>query len=256
MSGLETENICKAFGKVKALVNVSISIQTNEIVAVVGDNGAGKSTLINVLSGHYAPDSGQINVFGERFRRLNTALAIQKGITTVYQDLALVNCRDVMANLFMGREPVRGGFWIRRSSMEKEANRILKSLNIKIPSVYTKVGMLSGGQRQGIAIARAILQGGKIHIFDEPTAAMGIKESTETLNRISSLRSLGMGVLLVSHNLQHVFSLADRIYIMRHGYVVGNLQVSAVTPSEVVELMTGINSMINNYGFGGTQDVV
>ncbi|KAF1084771.1 Arabinose import ATP-binding protein AraG [Sporotomaculum syntrophicum] len=161
-------------------------------MAIVGDNGAGKSTLIKLLSGALAPDHGQIMVGDKSYSSMTPGKAISLGISTVYQDLALVDCRDVVSNIFLGREPVYAGFLMDKRRMQKEAAQVLQDLQINIPSLHTPVGLLSGGQRQGVAVARDVFQGGKVIIFDEPTAAMGLQESAKIIKLLQKLRQGGL----------------------------------------------------------------
>ena len=181
---ISLRNITKSYGNIRALQGINLDIHMGEVLALVGDNGAGKSTLIKVLSGAIKPSKGEVEIAGNVYSSLNPALAISLGISTVYQDLALVDSRDVAANLFLGRELVKFGFWLDKSLMTKKAKQLLKSLNVNILDPNRMVSQLSGGQRQGIAVARAINQGGKVIIFDEPTAAMGVNESRQILNLI------------------------------------------------------------------------
>lgn len=236
VSGLQ-----KSFGQVEALRGIELDIYKGQILALVGDNGAGKSTFLKILSGAYNPDLGVITVEGKSYGRLTPTRAFKSGIVTVYQDLALVDCMDVASNIFLGCEPTRAKFFIDRSKMLSRTAGLLKGLDINIPSLNAEVGSLSGGQRQCIAVARAINRGGKIFIFDEPTAAMGIRESEQVLGLIRGLAGSGLTVLVASHNLHHVFALADRICVMRHGKLAGDLIKAETTPDEVMGLLTGAN---------------
>jgi ABC-type sugar transport system ATPase subunit len=239
---LSVRNIYKSFRNIKALRGINLNIYPGQILAIVGDNGAGKSTLIKILSGVYAPDSGEIKIGNETFKKLTPSLAINKGIATVYQDLALVNCRDVACNVFLGKEPLIFKLFVDKKRMIKESRNILKRLKISVPSVTTPVGLLSGGQQQGVAIAKAANRGGRIMIFDEPTAAIGVKESAQVLHLIRNLGNEGYSVVIISHNLHHVFSIADRICIMKHGKLVGDLKKNLTSPDEIVRLMTGVST--------------
>lgn len=188
---LETEDIHKSFNHVQALKGVSMKAYGGEVLAIVGDNGAGKSTLIKILSGVLKPDCGVIRLEGKEYEKLTPRKASESGISTVYQDLALGNTMDVAANLFLGNERTRGGF-LQKKVMNEEAKRLLEDLDIHIPDVTVPVGNLSGGQRQGVAVARLVHRGGKILIFDEPTAAMGLNESNAVLRLIKKLAARGM----------------------------------------------------------------
>jgi ABC-type sugar transport system ATPase subunit len=232
--------ICKTFGHVRALQNVSLRINSAEVVGLVGDNGAGKSTLIKIISAAYQPDAGAIVIDGHPvvFRSPHDAMAA--GIATVYQNLALVDQRDVAANIFLGNELVRRGI-LDRPRMVQEAGRLLQELRSDIPSPQTQVGLLSGGQRQAVAIARAIRQRGstRLVIMDEPVAALGIEETRKVLRLITRLKAQGLAVIVISHNLEHVFSVADTIVVMRRGRVVGVRPRAETNAAEIVRLIVG-----------------
>jgi ABC-type sugar transport system ATPase subunit len=235
---LAMRGINKEFGHVRALDNVDFDVMTAEILALVGDNGAGKSTLMKIASGVYQPDRGDIYVDGAHVHLTTPHAARGCGIATVYQDLALADDRDVASNLFLGREPTR--YWmVDRKRMDREAREILNRLRSTIPSVRTRVGLLSGGQRQAVAIGRAVSQGGRLFILDEPTAALGVRESANVLRLITELRDQGSAVIIVSHNLNHVFSIADRIAVMRRGRNVATRRKVESSADEIVSLITG-----------------
>lgn len=233
---LEARGIGKVFGHVRALRDVSFSLEPGEVLAVVGDNGAGKSTLIKILSGTYDPSEGEILVRGERRSFARPGDAAAAGIATVYQDLALVDARDVAANLFLGREPHRGPF-IDRRKLYRDAEAVLSGLTVRLPSVRVPVYMLSGGQRQAVAIARVLLTGADVVILDEPTAALGVQESERVLRLVRDLRSSGKAVILISHNLQQVWQTADRIMVMHLGQVAGIRRREDSTVDEIVRLI-------------------
>ena len=235
---LVARDIRKAFGHVQALSDAGIEVRAGEIVALVGDNGAGKSTLIKVLSGAHRPDSGEIIVRGQSATIHNPNDAFDLGIATVYQDLALLATRDVVANLYVGRELTKNGLLDRRR-MTEEANRVVRQLRTNLPSVTTPVRFLSGGQRQAVAIARVVHFGAEILLLDEPTAALGVKESHEMLTLIENLKEQDKGIIVVSHNLAHVFRICDRITVLRHGETVATLVKSETNSTEVVRLITG-----------------
>lgn len=228
-------NISKNFGKIIALNDVSLNIQRGKITAIVGDNGSGKSTLIKILSGTLKPDKGNIYFEGKDYEYMTPKLAYENGISTVYQDLSLDNYRDVPGNIFLGKELTKLGFIIDYKKMNDMTMSLLESLDINIPYLKTPVGYLSGGQRQSVAIARAILQGKKLIIFDEPTAAMGIKESKATNNLIKSLPAKGFTVLVISHDMQQVFDIADRIFVMRNGEIIEDVLKSETTILKLIE---------------------
>jgi ABC-type sugar transport system ATPase subunit len=234
------KGIDKWFGHVHALDNVDLSIYENEIVALVGDNGAGKSTLIKILSGLIKADQGETYFKDKLVNIQNSRDARNLGIGTVYQDLALVDCLDVSANLFLGKELVRGGIFTNREKMEGEAKKILERLQVKIKSPKITAGYLSGGQRQAIAIGRVILEDSKVFVLDEPTAALGVRETGEVLNLIKDLKASGRTIIIISHQLEEVFSLVDRILVLRQGKKVGERLVSKTTKEEIIGMITGI----------------
>lgn len=235
---VEVNDIRKSFQHVQALRGVSMKAFSGEVLAIVGDNGAGKSTLIKVLSGVVRPDAGTIRIGENEFAELTPKQAIAAGVSTVYQDLALGNTMDVTSNLFLGDEMTRGGF-LQKKKMDRMTRELVESLNIQIPDVTVPVGNLSGGQRQGVAVARLVHKGGKVLIFDEPTAAMGLNESTAVLKLMKKLAADGFVVIEISHNLPQVFHVADRICVMRQGQVIKELVTEETTMDEVVSLITG-----------------
>jgi D-xylose transport system ATP-binding protein len=235
---LAAEGISKSYGQIEALSDADLWIGANETVALVGDNGAGKSTLIKVLSGAVTPDTGAIRINGAEARLVNPRDAHRLGINVVYQDLALVDTLDVATNIFLGRTPKRRGM-VDRKRMYREATSVISGLAINVPSAQSLVGELSGGQRQAVAIARAIQAGGKLLIMDEPTAALGVQEAGRVLELVEKLKASGVAILMVSHNLEHVFAVADRIVVLRRGRVVGSRRRAATTQSEIVHMIVG-----------------
>lgn len=235
---LEARNIAKSYLHVRALEDVNFRIYPGETVALVGDNGAGKSTLMKILCGAVQPDAGTVAVDGKPVTLRNPNDANALGIAVVYQDLALVNHRDIACNVFLGREPTRG-IVVDKGRMVRESREVLQRLKINIPSVYAPVGLLSGGQRQAVAIARAVQQGGRLIIMDEPTAALGVQEQAKVLDLIASLQADGTALIIVSHNLQHVFHFADRVVVLRGGRNAGERIRSETTPEEIVRLIVG-----------------
>ena len=219
---LEAKGISKAFGHVQALDNVDFELYPSEVVALIGDNGAGKSTLVKILSGIYRKDTGQIYIDGNpvEIRGPKDAERIA-GISTVYQDLALVDVRDVGSNIYLHMEPSWLGLFINFKKMYADAQRVVSTLRIDMPSVRVNVGELSGGQRQGVAIARALARGRRIFILDEPTAALGVEQQHKVNELIANLKAEGKTIMVISHNLEHVFTVADRLVILRRGRRVG-----------------------------------
>jgi ABC-type sugar transport system ATPase subunit len=234
---LAARGISKAYGHVQALSDVDFHVGHAETVALVGDNGAGKSTLLKIICGALHPDAGEILLEGDPVSFATPREAAKCGIAVVYQDLALVDTRDIAANVFLGREP--GRIFVSRRLMRREARRVLDELRISVPSVRTLVGQLSGGQRQTVAIARAVHQGGRLVIMDEPTAALGVEGQRKILELINDLREQGSSVVVISHNLEHVFSVADRIVVLRGGRLAGAREKTDATPEEIVQMIVG-----------------
>ena len=238
MTLFEARRLSKRYGGVEALRGVDLTIHPGEVVGLMGDNDAGKSTLMKVLCGAVSPDEGTLLVDGAPFTMRSPRDATQHGIAVVYQDLALVDQRDVACNVFLGREP-RRHIVVDRKRMRREARAVLDDLSIRISSVRLPVGELSGGQRQCIAIARAVHQGGRLVLLDEPTAALGPEQQANVLRLITDLRSRGTSVVVVSHNVDHVLSVANRVVVMRAGAVQGIRDVSSTTAAEIVGLIVG-----------------
>jgi D-xylose transport system ATP-binding protein len=236
---LRMRGVRKSFGSVSALEDVRFEAYAGEVHAVVGDNGAGKSTMVKVITGIHVADSGEISVLGEPLALRHTAAQAQEfGIAVVYQDLALVECLDIATNMALGNLPRRMGLLDRRS-MERAAATVLRDLNVRVANVRTPVGLLSGGQRQVVAIARAVRMDKPIMLLDEPTAALGIQESRHVAEIIRELRDAGKAVVCISHDLEFVFGHADRITVLRLGRTVGTRRVSDVTRDEVIGMITG-----------------
>jgi ABC-type sugar transport system ATPase subunit len=245
---LECKNLTKRFGGLVAVDDVSAEIHAGEVVGLVGDNGAGKSTLIKMISGVYQPNDGDIFFESKRVTFAGPREARDMGIETIYQDLALAENLDVGSNIFLGREiknRLIGGAinTLNRSKMRDESSKVLKRLDIHIPSLSQQIRNLSGGQRQGVAIARAIYWNAKMVIMDEPTAALGVSEQHKVLQLVRTLAGQGVPVLIISHNMQDVFAVADRIIVMRRGKKVGELIARESTPDEVVSLMVGAEAV-------------
>jgi ABC-type sugar transport system ATPase subunit len=233
---LEARRLSKSYGHVHALRDVSFDIRAGEILALLGDNGAGKSTLVKILSGLYAPDGGTLAFEGQSVRFSGPRDAAARGIATVYQDLALVDTRDVAANLFLGSE-FRWGPFVNRHKARQEARALLDQLGVKIPSVKVPVSMLSGGQRQGVAVARALVHGAEVVIFDEPTAALGVTQTAQVLKLLRDLKEQGKAVVIVSHNLREIWDIADRFLVLHLGTLAGLRERQATTLDEIVKLI-------------------
>jgi len=241
---LEARNVQKHFGRVVALRDVDFSLRPNEVHALVGDNGAGKSTLIKIISGVYQADGGEVAIDGRPVTIANPREARELGIETVYQDLALADQLDASSNLFLGRElllhpPLSWFGFLDKKAMRRRAQEEMRRLKIGIKSVDQKVLSLSGGQRQAVAVARAIAWGTRIVIMDEPTAALGVRESSMVLELIKEVRSQGIAVIMVSHNLPEVFAVADRITVLRNGKTIVSLATSETSLEDIVGMMTG-----------------
>ena len=235
---LELIGINKSFGPVKVLHDVDFTVRAGEVTALVGDNGAGKSTLIKCIAGIHPMDSGQVRFMGNPVTIHSPKEAANLGIEVVYQDLALADNLDVVQNMFLGRE--RGSRWLMdESSMEKAARETLASLSVRtVKSVRTPVAALSGGQRQTVAIAKAVLWDSKVVLLDEPTAALGVAQTRQVLDLVRRLAEQGLGVVLISHNMADVFEVADRISTLYLGRMVADLPIKETTHSQVVELIT------------------
>lgn len=239
-SVLEIRDISKAFGQVQALNHVSFPIVRGKVTALLGDNGAGKSTLVKILSGAFSPDEGDVLLNGEQIDLRHPSDAIRHGIATVYQDLALVNTLDVGRNVFLGIPPTRfWGFVIDYPRLYRESHRLLGDLKVAIPSVHASVAQLSGGQRQAVALARAMAKDAEIILMDEPTAALGVTQTAVVNQLTRELSSAGKTVVVISHNLEEIFRVADTIVVMRLGRCVGIRPAEGVSHEEIVGLITG-----------------
>jgi D-xylose transport system ATP-binding protein len=241
---LELKGISKRFGAVQALSEVDFEVFLNEVVGLVGDNGAGKSTLVKVIAGTYHPDSGKYIFDGQEVSVNNPREASDLGIQTVYQDLALCDNLDVVANLYLGREetqPVIPGLFnsINEITMEQRALHFIKDLHVNIPSIRSRIATLSGGQRQSVAVARAVMWNSKVVILDEPTAALGVEQTHQVKELILRLREQGLGVVVISHNLVDIFDVSDRIVVLRLGKRVATFQTHVSNPEQVVAAITG-----------------
>jgi D-xylose transport system ATP-binding protein len=235
---LELKAVNKSFGPVQVLHDVDLAIRPGEVTALVGDNGAGKSTLVKCIAGIHPMDSGEIFWAGEPVRLTGPRDAAALGIEVVYQDLALADNLDIVQNMFLGREPVR--HWVLDEvAMEKQAKRTLADLSVvTIRSVRQPVGSLSGGQRQAVAVAKAVLRQAKLVVMDEPTAALGVTQTRVVLDLIKQLKSQGIAVLVISHNLSDVFEVADRVAVLRLGRMAGVGPLAQFDTESIVDLMT------------------
>jgi simple sugar transport system ATP-binding protein len=239
---LEARSMSRSYGHVEALRDASISVHAGEVVALVGDNGAGKSTFVKILSGVVQPSGGTILVNGEPREFKSPIDARVAGVETVYQDLALASNLTVAENMFLGRERVRrprGSGWLDRRAMNTETRRELDRLQITIRSVTANCGELSGGQRQAIAVARAVAFGSRVVLMDEPTAALGVQQQENVGRLIRQVRDSGMGVVLISHNLPQVQEICDRVVVLLHGSTVADLSPKDSPIEEIISWITG-----------------
>src|SRR6476469_8365370 len=247
---LELDEVSKAFGPVQALDRVDFAVHAGEVVGLVGDNGAGKSTLVKAIAGINTIDEGTIRFDGREVSITKPQDATALGIATVYQDLALADNLDVVANLFLGREEVAPGFGtfsrqLDEARMEHETAQLLSNLAVTIPSLRSEVGTLSGGQRQQVAVARSLLGEPKVVLLDEPTAALGVAQTAQVLNLIRRLRERELGVVVISHNLADVVEVADRIFVLRLGRAGGEFDAQQTTEEHVVGAITGVGEKDN-----------
>jgi len=240
---LELRGITKRFGAAQALSGVDLDVFAGEVLALVGDNGAGKSTLVKTIAGIFPPEGGEMRFGGVPIALRGPRDATRLGIATVYQDLALCDNLDVVANLFLGREErATPSMMLDEEAMEKRALAVLHVLNVKLPSVRAAMGGLSGGQRQSVAVARALMGEAKLVMLDEPTAALGVVQTTQVLELILRLKQQGLAVIVISHNLADVFRVADRIVVLRQGRLVGDFETHATARETVVGRITGADA--------------
>lgn len=239
---LEASGLHKTFGGIHAVRDVSLTVMPGEVVALAGDNGAGKSTLIKMISGVYQPDGGEIRYEGERVDHLSPRDIRERGIETIYQDLALADNLDAGTNLFLGREKIKkllGIPYLDRRTMREAAAKALKALGIVVRDLDAPVRTLSGGQRQALAIGRAVYWQARLLIMDEPTAALGVPEQREVLALIRRLKESGVGIIFISHNLHDIFAVSDRIVVLERGRKAGERLAGETDGDEVVKLMMG-----------------
>ncbi|MCY4303161.1 MAG: ATP-binding cassette domain-containing protein [Aestuariivita sp.] len=238
---LSLKDVRKVFGGIVAIQNLSLDLYPGEIVAAVGDNGAGKSTLVKIVSGVHRPSSGKITLDGLPVSFSDASVARSHGIEVVYQDLALANKQPVYMNMFLGRELTRRPFGLLdKVRMQDETQRLVEQLDIRIPSVCSQIRDLSGGQRQGIAIARATHWAQKLVLLDEPTAALGVVETSRVEELIVSLKERKLAILIISHSLEQVFHISDRICVLRRGEQVGVRNTEETDKNEIIAMITGV----------------
>ncbi len=239
---LQLDGITKHFGAIEALRGVSLHVDRGEVVALLGDNGAGKSTLVKIIAGGLPPSGGRIVFDGVERQFASPTEAKAAGIETVYQDLSLCTNVDVVANFFMGRELTRrvlGVPVLRERDMQEATAKALRDAGTHIPSLRTNVEHLSGGQRQAIELNRFVFWGGKLVLLDEPFAALGVEQTRRGLDMVRRVRNQGIGVILITHVMAHAFQVADRVIVMRHGAVVGNVATEETSPDAIVRMITG-----------------
>ncbi|MQT11874.1 ATP-binding cassette domain-containing protein [Segnochrobactrum spirostomi] len=240
---LDVRSVYKRFGGVEALKGVSMKLHPGEVVALAGDNGAGKSTLIKTISGVYQPDDGEIHFDGEPVRFETPEAARGHGIETIYQDLALADNLSIGANIFLGREPMKKvlGFIpvLDRKKMADAAKETMARLDFHVTRMESPVARFSGGQRQAVAIGRAVYWNARVLIMDEPTAALGVPEQRKVVSLIQTLKAQGRGIIFISHNLHDIFAVSDRIVVLRRGSLAGERRLSETNPDEIVKLMVG-----------------
>ena len=241
---LEARGIVKSFGRVRALRGASFTVNAGEVVALIGDNGAGKSTLIKTLSGVLHPDDGEIQFEGQTVTIPNPVAARELGIETVYQDLALAPDLESSANLFLGRETTRGGLlgklgFLDKGAMRRKTQEAFTQLGVGVQDPTAAVATLSGGQRQGVAVARAVTWAGKVVFMDEPTAALGVVQTRNVLDLIRRVRDTGLSVVLISHNMPEVMEVSDRVEVLRLGERVARFTTADTSMEELVGAMTG-----------------
>ncbi len=243
---IEVEGVSKYFGQVIALKDISMSVDAGEVLCLLGDNGAGKSTLIKTLSGVHRYDEGRMLIEGEEVKFNSPRDALDRGIATVFQDLAMIPLMGISRNFFLGREPTKGFGPFKRydaAHADRVTREEMRGMGIDIRDPSQPVGTLSGGERQSVAIARAVHFGAKVLILDEPTSALGVKQAAVVLRYIAKTREQGIGVIFITHNVHHAFPVADRFTILRRGQSYGNFAKSEVTREEVASMMAGGEDM-------------
>ena len=244
MELLEIKELSKNFGNIKVIDKVSLTVEKGSVVGLVGDNGAGKSTLMKIITGIHKPCSGSVLLEGQNITSITTSKIRLLGIEMIYQDLALARQQDISSNIFLGREPVKKIFGINlglvdRKKMDEDSIKIIKDLGANVPSVKYQAGLLSGGQQQTIAIARALTFSPKLVIMDEPTAALAVKEVQHVLDLILKLKSDGISVILISHRLNDIFDVSDRIIVLRQGQIVAEKIKTETSMNQIVSYIVG-----------------
>jgi simple sugar transport system ATP-binding protein len=247
MSGmklLRMVNISKRFGRVQALNGVDFDVDYNEIVGLLGDNGAGKSTLIKILTGVFPPDTGEIYFEGKKVSFKSPRDAQRLGIEAVYQEATLVNVMNIARNFFLGREPTKWGFLLDKRRMNRECIEKLSQIGVKITSPRREVSLLSGGERQSICLGRAVYFQAKLVVLDEPTTGLAVKETEYVLNLIRSIKAKGISVVVITHNIYHVYDLADRFVILDRGNKIGEFAKAEVTPQDIIDVIRAGTAMV------------
>jgi simple sugar transport system ATP-binding protein len=239
---IELKNVSRNFGSVRAIENISLQVRAGEVLCLLGDNGAGKSTIIKILSGVFAPSSGEVLLDGKPVRFGSPRDALDNGIATVYQDLAMVPLMSIARNFFMGREPAKGA-WPWRHFDHRFANRVaaeeMAKIGIRIRDPGQAVGTLSGGERQCVAIARAVHFGARVLILDEPTSALGVKQASMVLKFIRQVRAKGLGVIFITHNVRHAYAVGDKFTVLNRGRTLGTFSKTEISLDELQTKMAG-----------------
>lgn len=247
---LQVDNLTKSFGPVSALRGVSLSVMPGEVVGLLGDNGAGKSTFVKCVTGRLKPDTGSVKINGDEVHFRSVHAARKLGVEVVHQNLALANSLDASSNLFLGREIVVGPHWLgllNKREMRRQTADVLQRLHVNLKSPRVSVEDLSGGQRQGIAVGRAVAWGQRVVLMDEPAAALGVEQSQHVLDLVRRLGESGVAVLFISHNMQHVMEVCHRVTVLQRGMSLGSAEIADVTAQDLVGFITGAQPMATTY---------
>lgn len=239
---IELRDVSKSFGSVTALSGINIAVEPGEVHCLLGDNGAGKSTLIKILSGVYQPSTGQVLIDGAPAVLSSPREALDQGIATVFQDLAMIPLMSITRNFFLGREPVRGKWLTQRIDMQKADAIVMQELariGINVRDPQQAVGTLSGGERQCVAIARAVYHGARVLILDEPTSALGVHQASIVLRYVAQARASGLGVIFITHNIHHAYPVGDKFTLLNRGKSVGTYRKAEISEMEVLDIMAG-----------------